>query len=89
MWRAHIKAVPCGNMARAPGFRAPARCTIAAPMFRLTLILHAIISTILASVGVVFALVSGVSGLWPLLGSAFAGWLIAWPAAVIVARRMR
>lgn len=58
-------------------------------MTRLVLIMHTIIGSSLASVGVVVALVSGVSGLWPLLGSAAIGWLAGWPIAYVVAKRMR
>ena len=56
---------------------------------RLILILHGLIGGTLASVAVVVALVAGIGSLWPLLGAAFAAWLIGWPVAVIVARRMR
>ncbi len=56
---------------------------------RLVLILHGLIGGALASVAVVVALLAGVSGLWPLLGAAFAGWLTGWPVAVHVARAMR
>ena len=56
---------------------------------RLVLILHAMIGGALASVVVVVALISGVTTLWPLLGAGFAGWLIAWPVAIYVARAMR
>jgi len=58
-------------------------------MTRLILILHMMIGPTLAGVGVVIALVSGVAGLWPLLGAALAGWVIGWPAAIVVARRMQ
>ncbi|PID36126.1 MAG: CTP synthetase [Rhodobacterales bacterium] len=58
-------------------------------MTRLILILHSIIGATLASVGVVVLLVSGVTGLWPLLGGAFAGWLVGWPVAYIIAKRMQ
>ena len=56
---------------------------------RLVLILHGLIGGTLASVAVVVALVAGVSSLWPLLGAGFAGWLIGWPVAILVARAMR
>lgn len=58
-------------------------------MTRLTLFLASMIGSTLAFVAVVVALVSGVTGLWPLLGAALAGWLIGWPAAFLIARRMR
>ena len=56
---------------------------------RLILILHGLIGGTLASVAVVVALIAGIGSLWPLLGAAFAGWLIGWPVAIVVARRMR
>ena len=56
---------------------------------RLVLILHGLIGGTLASVAVVVALVAGIASLWPLLGAALAGWLIGWPAAILIARRMR
>lgn len=58
-------------------------------MSRLVLFLGSMIGSTLAFVFVVVALVSGVTGLWPLLGAAFAGYLVGWPAAALVARRMR
>lgn len=58
-------------------------------MNRLTLFLGSMIGSTLAFVAVVGALVAGVTGLWPLLAAAAAGYLIGWPAAVLVARRMR
>tara|TARA_R100000322_G_scaffold9788_5_gene6151 strand:- start:3376 stop:3534 length:159 start_codon:yes stop_codon:yes gene_type:complete len=51
--------------------------------------LHSMIGTTLAGVGVVIALVSGVSGLWPLVGAAAAGWLVGWPLAIVIAGRIR
>ncbi len=56
---------------------------------RLVLILHGLIGSTLASVGVVVALVAGVAGVWPLLAIAFGGWLLGWPVAIYVARAMR
>ncbi|MBV7408029.1 CTP synthetase [Maritimibacter sp. DP1N21-5] len=61
---------------------------MSAPLMRLVLILHSMIGTTLAGVAVVVALVSGVTGLWPLVGAAAAGWLIGWPVAFVVAHRM-
>lgn len=58
-------------------------------MTRLVLFLHSMIGTTLAGVTVVVALVSGVSGLWPLVGAAAAGWVVGWPIAWIVARRIQ
>lgn len=57
-------------------------------MLRLILIMHSMIGTTLAGVAVVAALVSGVSGLWPLLGAAAGGWVVGWPVAWFVSRRM-
>jgi L-serine deaminase len=56
---------------------------------RLVLLLHSMIGTTLAGVGVVIALVSGVAGLWPLVGAAVTGWVIGWPVAWVVAQRIR
>ncbi len=58
-------------------------------MTRLVLFLASMIGSTLAFVAVVVALVSGVTGLWPLLGAAALGYLIGWPAAWLIARRMR
>lgn len=58
-------------------------------MRRLVLFLGSMIGSTLAFVFVVVALVAGVKTLWPLLGAAFVGYLVAWPVALIVARRMR
>lgn len=58
-------------------------------MSRLVLFLGSMIGSTLAFVFVVAALVAGVTGLWPLLGAAAAGYAAGWPAAVVVARRMR
>ncbi|GGD38914.1 CTP synthetase [Sinisalibacter lacisalsi] len=58
-------------------------------MRRLVLFLGSMIGATLAFVFVVVALVAGVKGLWPLLGAALAGYLSGWPAALLVARRMR
>lgn len=58
-------------------------------MTRLIWLLGSMIGSTLAFVFVVVALVSGVTGLWPLLGSALAGYVIAWPVAFVVAKRMR
>ena len=58
-------------------------------MTRLVLLLHSLIGTGLASVAVVVALVSGVTGLWPLLGAAAAGWVIGWPLSWVVAKRIQ
>ena len=48
-----------------------------------------LIGATLAGVALVIALVSGVTGLWPLLASAVAGWLIAWPIAFFIAKRIQ
>lgn len=58
-------------------------------MTRLILFLGSMIGSTLAFVFVVVALVAGVKGLWPLLGAALAGYLVSWPAAILVARRMK
>lgn len=58
-------------------------------MTRLTLFLGSMIGSTLAFVFVVVALVAGIKGLWPLLGAAFAGYLVSWPIAYVIARRMR
>jgi len=58
-------------------------------MTRLVWFLHTMIGSTLAAVAVVVALVAGVTGLWPLLGAALAGWIASLPIAILVARRMR
>lgn len=58
-------------------------------MTRLVFMMHSIIGATLAGVAVVIALVSGVTALWPLLASAVAGWLIAWPIAFVIAKRIQ
>ena len=58
-------------------------------MTRLLLFLGSMIGSTLAFAFVVAALVAGVAGLWPLLGAALAGYLVGWPVALGVARRMR
>lgn len=58
-------------------------------MTRLILFLGSMIGSTLAFVFVVVALVSGVTGLWPLLGAAFAGYFVSWPVAYVIAKRMR
>lgn len=57
-------------------------------MSRLVLFLGSMIGSTLAFVFVVVALVAGVTGLWPLIGAAGAGYVTAWPIARVVARRM-
>ena len=48
--------------------------------------LYGVIASTLAGTAVVIALVAGVSGLWPLLGAACIGAVLALPVAVFVAR---
>ena len=58
-------------------------------MTRLVLFLGSMIGSTLAFVFVVVALVAGIKTLWPLIGAAVAGYVVAWPVAYVVARRMR
>ncbi|PIE09390.1 MAG: CTP synthetase [Rhodobacterales bacterium] len=58
-------------------------------MSRLVLFLGSMIGSTLAFVLVVAALVAGIKTLWPLLGAAFAGYLVSWPIAVVIAQRMK
>lgn len=58
-------------------------------MFYLTLILHIFIGATLAGVGIVVVLVSGMSGAWPLVAAVVAGFILAFPAAWLVARAMK
>ncbi len=58
-------------------------------MTRLVFFLGTMIGSTLAAVGVVAALVAGITGLWPLLGAALAGYVVGWPVAMVVAGRMR
>ena len=48
--------------------------------------LFGVIASTLAGTAVVVALVAGVSGLWPLLGAAALGGVVAFPVAILVAR---
>jgi len=57
-------------------------------MNRLGMALFSMISTILASVGVVVALVSGFDGLFQILGAALAGFVLAVPITWYVTREM-
>ena len=57
-------------------------------MRRLALILFGPVASTLASVAVVAALVAGAGGLWPLLGAAALGGLLAVPVTWGVAWRM-
>lgn len=58
-------------------------------MRRLVFFLGSMIGSTLAFVFVVVALVAGIKTLWPLIGAAVAGYVVAWPVAWIVAQRMR
>jgi len=58
-------------------------------MTRLVLFLGSMIGSTLAFVFVVVALVAGIKTLWPLVGAAFAGYLVSWPIAFVVAKQMR
>lgn len=57
-------------------------------MFWLTLVLHLFIGATLAGVGLVAALVMGLSSGWSLGGAVLAGIVLAWPVAWVVARRL-
>lgn len=57
-------------------------------MFALARLLFGVIASTLASVAVVIALVSGVTGLVPLLACAVAGGLVALPISYLLAKRM-
>ncbi len=58
-------------------------------MTRLIFFLGSMIGSTLAFVFVVVALVAGVTGLWPLIGAAVAGYAVSWPIAWLVAQRMK
>lgn len=58
-------------------------------MIRLIFFLASMIGATLAFVAVVVALVSGVTGLWPLLGAAIFGYVLGWLLAYVIAQRMR
>ena len=58
-------------------------------MLPLILLLHIFIGATLAGVAIVVVLVMGWGGLWPILGAAGAGFLVAFPVAWLVARNLR
>ena len=57
-------------------------------MIRLALTLYSLIASTLASTAVIAALVAGISGLWPLVGAAVLGALVAVPVAYFVAKAL-
>ena len=57
-------------------------------MVKLALLFQGIIGSTIASVLVVVGLVSGVTGLWPLLGLAGLGLALGFPVALFVAKQM-
>ena len=57
-------------------------------MLRLTMLLHGMIGTILAGVGVVVGLIAGMTSLWPLLGAACVGYVAGLPVAWGIARKI-
>ena len=57
-------------------------------MFRLSLILHLFIGSTLAGTAIIAALVAGVSSPWTILWIAVAGFLVAFPASYLVARKL-
>ena len=58
-------------------------------MIRLAAALYGVIASTLAGTAVVIALVAGATGLWPLLGAAALGAVLAVPAALGVAKALR
>jgi hypothetical protein len=56
---------------------------------RLVLFLGSMIGSTLAFVLIVVALVSGVTGLWPLLGAGLAGYVLAWPIGYLIAKHIQ
>lgn len=57
-------------------------------MIRLAAFLYGTIASTLAGTAVVVALVAGVTGLWPLLGAAAVGALVAAPASWVAAKAL-
>lgn len=57
-------------------------------MIRLAAALFGVISSTLAGTAVVIALVAGATGLWPLLGAALSGAVVAVPVSLGVARAL-
>lgn len=51
--------------------------------------LHLFIGSTLSGVGVVFVLVAGYGSLWLILSAAFAGFVLAFPVSVLIARALR
>ena len=54
----------------------------------LTLTLHLFIGATLSGVGIVLVLVAGPGGLWPLVGAALLGFVLAFPISVKIARAL-
>jgi len=57
-------------------------------MFRLASILYSLIATTLAGTGVIAVLTAGFGTLWPILGAAAIGALLALPISYYVAREI-
>ncbi|WP_127558006.1 CTP synthetase [Nioella ostreopsis] len=58
-------------------------------MSYLLLLLHLFIGATLAGVFLVILLVAGWAGVWPIAGAVVAGFLLAFPVAIYVARAMQ
>ncbi|SDL06960.1 hypothetical protein [Aliiruegeria lutimaris] len=57
-------------------------------MFRLTLLLHAITSTVIMGVGIVAALVMGFVSATAIILSILAGLFLGWPVARLIAKEL-
>ena len=57
-------------------------------MFRLTLLLHAISSTVIMGVGIIAALVMGFVSATAIILSIFAGLVLGWPVARLIAKEL-
>lgn len=57
-------------------------------MLRLMFILHTVIATTLMGIGITAVLAAGMTGSWPIVIAAIAGFAAAFPASWFVARQM-
>lgn len=57
-------------------------------MFRLMMILHSVIATTLMGIGVTGVLAAGMDGARPIVVAAVAGFVIAFPASWLIARKI-
>lgn len=57
-------------------------------MFRLTLLLHAITSTVIMGIGIIAALVMGYVSATAIIAAIVAGFVLGWPVARLIAKEL-